>query len=112
MLGQKLSVLKDLVNTLPKDGEIKRAVLPFLQELQELQDTAKETVQGTVSEDAGNEEWIAMPFLHNMIPDIRAKWNLADFMKRVSEPAFTEGNSCECRFFMSKNLLAKLWVMN
>lgn len=79
MLGQKLSVLKDLVNTLPKDGEIKRAVLPFLQELQELKDTANETVQGTVSEDAGNDEWIAMPFLHNMIPDIRAKWNLADF---------------------------------
>ena len=80
MLGQKLSVLQDLANALPKD-EISRAALPFLQGLQEIhetvQETVKETVQETLKEAVGGER-IAMPFLHNMTPDIISEWDLSD----------------------------------
>lgn len=83
MLVQKLSALQELVDTLTKEVQRNSVMLPILQKLQEsvmetAEETAEETVSETVQEIAG-EEWISMPFLHNMTPDIRAKWNLADF---------------------------------
>ena len=82
MLVRKLSALQDLANALPKE-EIKRAALPFLVGLQEsvqenVLETVKEAVQETLQQTAGGEK-IAMPFLHNMTPDIISEWNLADF---------------------------------
>ena len=83
MLVQKLSALQELVDTLTKEVQRNSVMLPILQKLQEsvmetAEETAEETVSETVQETAG-EEWISMPFLHDMTPDIRAKWNLADF---------------------------------
>ena len=90
MLVPKLIVLKELADALPKDEENKRAVLPFMQDLQNLQETAGETVkdavqdavqdvvQDAVAKSAGGER-IPMPFLHNLTPDIKAEWNLRDF---------------------------------
>ena len=79
MIGQKLSALQDLVNALPTEARKKGTILPFLQELQEsVKETVKETVEETVQK-AVIGEWIEMPFLHNMTPDIRAKWDLRNF---------------------------------
>ena len=87
MIGRKISALQNLVNALPLEAEKRRTALPFLQELQEsvketLQETVQEAIQETIQETvqkAAEAEWIEMPFLHNLTPDIRAKWSLADF---------------------------------
>ena len=87
MLVQKLAVLKELADALPKEEIRKRSVLPFLQELQEtvqetVMESVQETIQETIQEAAGTStagERIAMPFLHNMTPDIITEWNLSDF---------------------------------
>ena len=81
MLVQKLSAMQELVNALPKDAMRNSVALPVLQKLQEsMKETVEETVQEVLQESAGSggAEWISMPFLHNVTPDIRAKWNLAD----------------------------------
>ena len=89
MIDRTISVLKDLADALTKDETEKRAVLPFLHELQEsVQGTVQETVetvqekvemvQEAVQKAVGGER-IAMPFLHNMTPDIISEWNLQDF---------------------------------
>ena len=83
MLVRKLAVLKDLADALPKDELRKRTVMPFIQELQEtVQENVKETALEAIQEAAGKKsqgERIAMPFLHNMAPDIITEWNLSDF---------------------------------
>ena len=86
MLTRKVAALRELAEALPKTEAAQRAVLPFLQNLQELsetvQDSVKETVQETVQEvveKASGGERIAMPFLHDMTPDIITEWNLNDF---------------------------------
>ena len=79
MIGWKIAALHELAKALPKEEEDKRAALPFIQELQ---DTVQEAIQETIQDAAQNiigGEWIAMPFLHNMNPDIITEWNLADF---------------------------------
>lgn len=79
MIGWKLAALHELAKALPKDEESKRATLPFLQELQDtVQETVQDTVQDVVQSVFGGER-IAMPFLHNMNPDIITEWNLSDF---------------------------------
>ncbi len=79
MLVRRLAALQDLVDALPK-GEIrKRAVLPFLQNLEDLKETvqeAVETVEAAASPVKGQR--ITMPFLHKE-HDIITEWNLADF---------------------------------
>ena len=78
MLGRKLSALEELVDVLKKDANRNRATLPILQKLQEsVKETVEETAQGAVYDVVGG-DWISMPFLHDMTPDIRTKWNLAD----------------------------------
>ena len=81
MLSRKLSVLQELADALPTEELKNRAQLPFLQQLQESVKETVETVEETVKEtvQAAPAEWIKMPFLHNMTPDIRARWSLADF---------------------------------
>ena len=78
MLARKLSALQELVDALPKDAMGNSVTLPVLQKLQEsVKETVEETVQEVLQESV-SAEWISMPFLHNVTPDIRAKWNLAD----------------------------------
>ena len=105
MLSRKLSVLQDLADALPKEELEKRAALPFLRELKEsvqgtvqetlqdavqktvdavqetVQDTVQETVQKAVEvvQNTVRGERIAMPFLHDMTPDIISEWNWQDF---------------------------------
>ena len=82
MISRKISAIRELAEALPKDELQKRATLPIFQELQgtvqTVHEAVKEQVQETVQEIIGG-EWIKMPFLHDEIPDIRAKWNLANF---------------------------------
>lgn len=86
MISHKISVLRDLANALPENEIRKRAVLPFLQELTNIQETVEEAQQKSVQNTEGD-VWIPMPFLHNMTPDIQAKWNLADFDPKASNEA-------------------------
>ena len=83
MLVRKLAALQELADALPKEEIAKRAVLPFLQEMQNtVQETVQETIQETLQEVVQKKpagERIAMPFLHDMTPDIISEWNLADF---------------------------------
>ena len=77
-----MAVLKDIAEALPVDEIRRRAVPPFLQGLQELQETVQETVMETVQEvvkTAEGGEKIEMPFLHNLTPDIITEWSLQDF---------------------------------
>ena len=81
MIGTKILAAKTLADALQKERE-GRAALPILEELEQIvqetvQEAAQETVQETVKRTP--DKLIAMPFLHNMTPDIQAKWNLADF---------------------------------
>lgn len=82
MISRKISAIRELAEALPKDELQKRATLPIFQELQgtvqTVHEAVKEQVQETVQEIIGG-EWIKMPFLHDEIQDIRAKWNLANF---------------------------------
>lgn len=71
MSVRKESVVKDLVEDLVEDLKGKKAAKGS-------QEPAKGTTQEEVqAKDPGN--WIEMPFLHNMPPDVRGKWNLQDF---------------------------------
>ena len=69
MIGLKLAAMHGLKNVLENEIEQNRAVLPILDEIQEImQDEAEE-----------ENNIIEMPFLHDMTPDIQSAWNLADF---------------------------------
>lgn len=83
MIGWKVAALHELSKTLLKDEEDRRATLPVLQELQ---DTVKETIQ-EAGQKASKGERIAMPFLHDMDPDIITEWNLSDFDPAQSNDA-------------------------
>ena len=87
MLEKTFGALQDLLDALPKGEETKRAVLPFLKNLEELKEKVEDSVQEKVQEVADAVEAveisaqsvrIAMPFLHSD-PDIITEWNLADF---------------------------------
>ena len=78
MSGRKISVLKELVEALPKETGRNSAAVPFLRKLQEsVKEMTGETLPDA-AQDMAEDDWIPMPFLHNMTPDIRARWNLED----------------------------------
>jgi hypothetical protein len=76
MLSTNLSAFQGMMGDLPKDDK-SRAVPSVNQAQPEAVDAPAEPTPC----DAG-ERWVEMPFLHYTTPDIRAKWNLANFDPR------------------------------
>lgn len=66
MSGRKISVLKELVEALPKETGRNSAAVPFLRKLQEsVKEMTGETLPDA-AQDMAEDDWIPMPFLHNM----------------------------------------------